>query len=296
MSGGGVDASIPLQAGRGAAQPDPLATIGRFATIQNQINQGQLQQQQLASGKMSLAQQTKQMIAAHLAPLIAQGRIKTTADATDALAGLEHTYKLPTGDAVNEMLGIANRDGSFPDNVATWTAANLHSAENMAPAITPRMNLIDVGGGTLPMTTPAPLLGRQTPTASGPLIEKGYTPSEGLEQQQVPATQADVDASGGSLVLNQPIWKRRVNMVGPNPNPGGNRVPIPSGSLGLGGYPSQKPLDQLGAPYRPAVTPNTRPAPTNVPPGVGWRLMKGPGGPVWVAPDKVTIFQQNGYN
>jgi hypothetical protein len=107
MSGsmtGGVDSSIPLQAGRGVPQPENLlATAGQFANTANALNQlklfpgaQQLQQQAIQSGQIgiqsgqtSLLQQQLQSGYRSMAYLLNKDGPITLNDFTNAAAGYE---------------------------------------------------------------------------------------------------------------------------------------------------------------------------------------------------------------
>src|ERR1700742_811781 len=82
MSGsmtGGVNADIPLQAGRGVQQPNALQQIGQFAATQNLLNSNRLfplQQQQMENqlalfpGQLQQQQQATQGGAVNLSNLV----------------------------------------------------------------------------------------------------------------------------------------------------------------------------------------------------------------------------------
>jgi hypothetical protein len=89
---GGIDPTIPLQAGKGVQQTNPLESIGRFANAANSLNslrlfpgQLQLQQQQVESNATSLAQQHYRAAAQLLTPLLAKDKI--TADDVATVLG-----------------------------------------------------------------------------------------------------------------------------------------------------------------------------------------------------------------
>ena len=96
LTTGGVDASIPLQAGRGVQQFNPLDTIGKFAATQNALNQNrlfpgqlQIQGQTIASNASSLIQQQRQAAYGTMVPLLNKPGLLTPSDATTALGGYE---------------------------------------------------------------------------------------------------------------------------------------------------------------------------------------------------------------
>lgn len=95
---GGLDTSIPLQAGRGVPQTNPLESIGRFANAAQGLNalklfpgQLQLQQQAIQGGATSLAQQQYRAAAGALIPLLAKKPGTITVD--DVATGLGSAEK-----------------------------------------------------------------------------------------------------------------------------------------------------------------------------------------------------------
>ena len=300
-----LDASIPLKAGQGVPPPvNPLQTIGQFAGIQNQLNQAKLFPEILAQQKQKTLNEQRSSAFGLLAPMLALPPEQWTHQMVTDLAAKGEGLGYVTHPILAHLASAPAADGAplyaaLRPLIATQM---LGSGESRLSAVTPQTHFLDVGGQIKPLTVGAAGgLSPGIPTESAPGFEKGYSPEQGLDMKQVPATQADVDASGGKIQLGQSIWKRTTTLVGPNVNPGGTR--IPSGNLGPGTYaPPQKPLTQLGPPYRPPGAPGVNPnAPVQTPPGTaappvpGARLMKGPGGSFWVTPDKVQVFQQNGY-
>lgn len=295
MSGGGVDASIPLKAGAGIPAPvNPLAQVGDFARTLGAINSTKLQGQQLQAGQMSLAQQLRQLAYSHLAPGVADGTIHDESSLTTALGTLEHNYGIPTDGVLRDIVSQTGQGGNFADRLKALTVAGAQAPENAVKAVAPTVSNVDVGGQIITRTTPNAGMPNQGVPTDVAGTTKGYTPGEQLGGIHRPATQADVDA-GRATAIGQDIIVPATNLPasgGYNPGVGGARVPVPPGALGPGGYrPPQRPLTQLGAPYQPPGTA----APGAAAPGTGARLMKGPGGSFMVPPDKVAIFQQNGY-
>jgi len=297
ISPGAIDASIPLRAGQGVTPvQNPLDALGKFSAIQNALNTGQIQKQTIQSNQMSLAQQQKALAYAHILPAVLGGRINNMADLTSYAAGLEH-YGINTQPFLADVAQTVTQGSNFVDNLKAQALAGVQPPEKAAGAVLPMRSERDVGGQIIPYLEGAPgMPGYGNPQQSGPGIERGYTPEQGLQQQSVPATTADVEEAarrGVTIVPGQMILKRTTTMVGPSVNPGGNR--IPPGALGPGGYaPPQRPLDQLGKPYQPTTAPPPTPAAT--PPVPGAKLMRGPDGrPFWVPADKVDLATQNGF-
>ena len=115
LGNGGIDPSIPLQAGKGVMQSNPLATIGQFANTANSLNQlrlfpgqQQLQQQAIQGGATSLAQQNLRAVYGSQIPLLAkpQGTI-TIDDVTTGLASAEHNLGLVTQPVLQDILANA---------------------------------------------------------------------------------------------------------------------------------------------------------------------------------------------
>lgn len=295
MSGGGVDASIPLKAGAGVPAPvNPVTQVGDFARTLGAINSTKLQGQQLQAGQMSLAQQLKQLTLAHLAPGVLDGTIHDEPTLTTALGSIEHNYGIPTNGVLSDIVTQLGQGGTFADRLRGIVVGGTQSPDNAVKAVAPTVSNVDVGGQIITRTTPNAGMPNQGVPTDVAGTTKGYTPGEQLGGIHRPATQADVDA-GRATAIGQDIIVPATNLPasgGYNPGVGGARVPVPPGALGPGGYrPPQRPLTQLGAPYQPPGAA----APGTAAPGTGARLMKGPGGSFMVPADKIAIFQQNGY-
>lgn len=294
-----VDASIPLKAGAG--QANPLQSLGSILDVAGKSNQlklfpgqQQLQQQNIQANQLALAQKLKQTAYQHLAAGVADGSISSPQQVTDALASLEHNYGIATGGVVND---IANLGGSGPDYVSRLkglVTANTQSPEHAVRALAPMPGSLDVGGVIQPTLTPAPgMPGQGVPVPSTAGFEKGFTPGERLGTITRPATQADVDASGGTVTLGQPLMVPATTVpasAGFSPGPGGARVP--AGALGPGGYRAPD-LTRLGPAYAPPGA--AGPAAPGAAPGS--RVMTGPDGRQWTVPAaKVAEFLRNGYH
>jgi hypothetical protein len=95
---GAVDASIPLQAGKGVQQTNPLQTISSFADAMNKINENrlfpgrqQLQSQAIQSGQTSLGQQVNQAAWNFMLPALTEDPSKITPSyLTDMMGRGEH--------------------------------------------------------------------------------------------------------------------------------------------------------------------------------------------------------------
>lgn len=185
---GGVDASIPLRAGQGIGAPlNPLEQIGKFAQVSNLINTGQIQQQTIQANKMSLAQQQKQLAYAHIAPLVAQGRINSMADLTSAAGALEH-YGINTQPFLADVARTVSQDGNFIDNLKMQTVAGMQPPESVGKAIFPGQESVDQGLVSQPFLRGAPgTPGEGVRTAAGPATPLGMSPG----QQGSPVTWTD---------------------------------------------------------------------------------------------------------
>lgn len=298
--------SIPLAAGQGVGAPaNPLDTIGKFASIQNALNQNKmfpgalrLQGQEIQSNQLALAQRLKQTAYQHLAAGVADGSISDIGSATSALASLEHNYGIPTDGVIQDITNLGGNGPDFQSRLKGLVVANTQKPENAVAALAPQPGTVQTGGQIIPTLTPnAGLPGQGVPVPSAPGFEVGYTPGQRLPTITRPATASDV-AADPRLTLGQAITVPATAVPaagGFNPGSGGARVPMAGGNLGSGGYnPPQRPLTQLGPAFRPAGAPAPSAAPTGGSPP-GSRLMKGPGGTFMVPPDKIGLYQQNGY-
>jgi hypothetical protein len=188
LSTGGIDASIPLQAGKGVQQPNPLQTIGEFANAKNAINNlqlfpGQLQQQQQATqnNQVSLAQHINSAGYGALAPLLATpaGGI-THSNFTSALASIEANLGLPTSGIMQDVAKTApTGDGpDFDAKIRSLIASRMQTSPDSAlAAVTPRQGTVDVGPSIQPVniaTAGMPNQGQVTPV--GGAFVKGLGP------------------------------------------------------------------------------------------------------------------------
>ncbi len=280
--GGGVDASIPLQAGKIMQnQPNPLASAGQFADTLGKFNQlklfpGQLtlQQQAITGGGASLAQHLNQVGANAMVPFLSEGA-PTMAQLTNLAGHVEHF-------AGGSTQGIMSQVAAIPDapDSPEWgrkvkaiiaSQAQTNPAESVAQVAGTPVDQ-DVGGLIVSGTkAPAHAGGVITTTSS---VTKGYTPGEQLGGIHRRSTQADVDAGRATQVGEDMIVPQTTLPAsgGYNPGTGGARTAVPPGALGPGAYhPPQRPLTQLGAPYQPPGAPA---APISPPPAAAIQHLK----------------------
>lgn len=277
MSGsiGGVDASIPLQAGRGVQQPNPLQQIGQFAQIQNALNSNRLfpaQQQQLdlanqrsqiglQSDQSGLIQQQRQLGAAALTPLLAKKGPLSLDDITTALAGAEKSGVV-TQPTLADFQGVQITGNPAIDdaNFRAHILANSQPPAAAAGAVTPSQGAADVGPSILPYTTGArgmPDQGVVTPV--GQPLSKGIAPQlvstgagvvptsngqqtgPGISNQLSPAqlatpTQIGIDPKTGAPIMG--TLEQFLGKTGASPLGTGR---FPGALVGPGGAPAAAP-------------------------------------------------------
>lgn len=212
MSGsliGGVDASIPLQAGKGVAQPNPLQTIGEFASAKNALNnlqlfpgalalqggQQTLQGQQIQAGQSNLIQQQRQLGAASLVPLLAKKGPLSLDDVTTALGAAERSGVV-TQPTLADFIGVPLTGNPALDDAAirAHIAANAQAPANAAAQVTNQPGSpVDTGTAVQP-TVVAP--------AGSP--NAGQTSVAGAPVQTYPSRQAQ---------LGQVQWKDSAGVV-----------------------------------------------------------------------------------
>jgi hypothetical protein len=124
MAGGGVNSAIPLEAGQGVPQTNPLASAGQLVGTLQGINalklfpgQMQLQQQQIQGGAASLA--------AHLNQVGANAMIPALADPNLTMAKLTHYAGAAEGVANGTTQGILGQVAAipFPPDTPQWAQA-----------------------------------------------------------------------------------------------------------------------------------------------------------------------------
>lgn len=289
MSGGlgslAADASIPLKAGAGVTPFNPLQSAGQFADTLGKFNElqmfpgkQQLQQQAINGGALDLARAHNTAAAAWMAPFLAlPPEQQTRANLTD-MAARGEAAGIATGTFLNSVANVNGEDGpAFGAGVAPHIIARAQPAEKAVGAISPTPGTMTVGGQIIPTLTAAPgMAGQGVPNQSAPGFQLGYTPSEQLGTVTRPATQADVDQSGGKVSLGQPLMVPATTVpatAGFNPGPGGAR--IAPGALGPGGY-HPPDLTRLGPAYQaPGASAGA---------AGGSRVMTGPDGKKWTIP------------
>ena len=150
MSGtGGVDASIPLQAGRGTTQPEnPLQALGNVANTANALNQlklfpgqQQLQQQAVQGGAVAIANQINQAAWRAMVPTVLGNRDGfTLSDLTSAAGSAENNLHIPTQGIVSDVASL-----SQTPNTPEWRQAVIARAAAMSQ---------ETGAGAVAQVTP----------------------------------------------------------------------------------------------------------------------------------------------
>lgn len=292
MGGFGVDSSIPLRAGTGAgAQANPLASVGDFARTLAAINATKLQGQQLQSGQMSLAQQTKQLTLSHIAAGVADGTIKDEASLTTALGSLEHNFGIPTNGVLADIVTQLGQGGTFADRLKGIVAAGTQAPENAVRAIAPIQSTLTEGLVNQPMLTGAPgTAGQGIRTPAGAPAQLGASP----ETQGQPVSWKDPSGAehyGTFAQYNQALGNGQVN---------GPAVPTPRASppptVPSFGNPGGRYTDTPTQPGNPALRNAPAGAPAANAPASGSRVMTGPDGKMWTVPaDKIAAATAAGY-
>lgn len=200
MSGsmqGGVDASIPLQAGRGVQQPNPLQQIGQFAQAANGLNslklfpgQQQLQQgeitrqgQAIQGGSVDLQTKINQAAYGSLVPLLGSKGPITHDMLTSAAASGEKNLGLPMNGVLQHLVDNPMGDGpDFDAMVRARIAAGAQPYAQAASQVTPQVGpAIDVGPSIQPTVAgPAgsPAGGAGVIAPAGGTFGKGLSPGE----------------------------------------------------------------------------------------------------------------------
>ncbi len=257
-SQGGIDYSIPLRAGQGVAQPNPLQAVGQFAAAQNAINQAKLfpliqQQHELAAQQealkygLSAYQALQSRIATHLGDagdINPRNLMRDGVDwATDLNAAFPNRPPIQMSQVVSMLSrlpmpdsGVDWRDPKYQatlrDSLRTAYANTLGPLERLGH-LTDHTIMVDQGSTVQPALQGGLLSGRAGEIRPvGAPIEKGLTPSELGTQETRPATEADV-AANPNLKLNQPLLVPRGHLLGQqnynrlvNPAPiGGSALP-----------------------------------------------------------------------
>lgn len=265
MSGtGGIDASIPLQAGRGVQQPNPLQTISQFAGIQNALNQNknfplvqqgmqianQRAQLGLQSDQSSLINQQRQLGYASLAPLLAKKGPLTLDDITSGLAGFEKSGGV-SAPVLNEMQHIQLTGDPAADdaNFRAHILANAQPANAAAGAVTPGVSTVDTGTGIQPVTvgarglpgqgaiTPAGAPVQVYPSRTTQLQPVTWKNGQGVDQQGTMADWAHAHDMDSSIGPATPVG----GGAAPSSIPG-NGAYVPKGAPGASGAAPSGPI------------------------------------------------------
>lgn len=254
MSGsiGGIDASIPLQAGKGVQQPNPLQTIGQFAQTASALNNlklfpGQLQQQQQTtqSNQSALINQQRQLGYSALAPILAKKGPISLDDLTTALAGAEKSGVV-TQPVLSELSSVPlSGDPAVDDaNFRAHILANSQPAASAAAAVTPSQTNVDVGPAIQQYTVGARGMPDQgVPTSVGAPITKGIGP------QFVNTGAGLVSTNNGAPTGTNPI----ANQMSPAQLATPTQIGVDSKGAPIMGTLGQF-LDKAGAPQSPLGT------------------------------------------
>ena len=271
MSGsiGGVDSSIPLQAGRGVPGPvNPLEALGQFAGIQNALNKAklspgelELQGQAIRGGNLTLAQKTRQAAYQALAPLLI-GDTPITHDSVLSRLGAMEKSGLPTDAIVRDMSAASLGDGpQFHNFMRTNIASGMHgSSESALAATQPNTQLMNMGGYVMPGNfapagAPRPGVlsfpgGGATMTLS-PGEQNAATEIPGPGGSRISVTGSGIAQQGGNQHLLPPGYTGRLpaallprngNTPGLAPPTPASEIPSPPGVLGK----TQTPAEQAG--------------------------------------------------
>ncbi len=254
MSGsGGINSSIPLQAGQGITQPiNPLATYGQYQQLQagrNQLQQQQnelsmfpgqqqLQQQAVQGGALGLAQKTNQAAYSMLAPYLADPSM-THDKLTTALAGIE-AAGIPTGGVIADFQkSLPGGDGpGFNQAFRTTVGARMLTDPNaQLQAVAGAPTSINTGPAIQPGMTGG-ILSRQPGafSPSGGAVQLGLSPEGATTPTQVGITPqgAPIMGTRQQFINNtggQPLGTGRLPTALLNPNRPGVAAP---GSIGAG--------------------------------------------------------------
>lgn len=252
--GGGVDSSIPLQAGRGVgAQVNPLQSIGQFADTMGKINnlklfpgQLQLQQQAVQGGGATVAQHLNQVGANAMVPALSDPNL-TMETLTHYAGAAEGIHGGITHGVMGQVAALP-----FAPDTPQWQTAVKGIIASQAQT-DPNASVSQVAGTPVDISTANGVNSgvRQPAYAGGGVTAASITPM-GTAPQVIhrPATADDV-AKNPTLTVGQDI-------IAPYPGTGGGPP------MGPGGYRAPD-LTRLGAPYRPPGAPATAvPPPTAV--------------------------------
>ena len=265
LSNGGVNSSIPLQAGRGVQQPNPLQQIGQFANTVNALNQAKmfpgalalqggqqtLQDQEIQSGHIGLQQRFNQAVANSMVPLLQSGQPFTHSNTTAAL-GRAEGLGLATNGWTAYIAAAPQGDGPAYDSyIRNGIVAFSQPAGQAVAAVSPGQQNIDVGTAIQPVLKGAPGTANQGQILQAPGAVQTY-PSRAAQLQQVTwkdqngvehfGTNADwATARGQNSLISAPV---PVGSAGTQPpaQPPGQSI------LGTGHYPAAAPGTSMSGP------------------------------------------------
>jgi len=260
MSGsilGGVDASIPLQAGRNVTPAEnPLQMLGNVANTANSINQlrlfpgqMQLQQQAVQGGQVSLAQRINQAGYESLAPLLAMPAGGITHSAfTTALGSAEANLGLPMNGILNDVMATApDGDGpAFDAKIRALIASRAQTApESAVGEVTPRTGpIVSTGQTQIPTTVaPAGLPNAGQISSYGATVPQYLSPSELAAQVGRPATPqeaAQLGVPAGTQITETMLQRLQ--------SQGAGALAGPAGVIGVNG-----PVSPAAPPRLPAL-------------------------------------------
>ena len=210
MSGsiGGIDASIPLQVGKGVPAPaNPLEMLGNFANIQNALNRNklfpgeqELQAQSIEKGGIGNKNLTNQTVYTRLTPLLAlpEGGI-THSNLTSMLASVERNGGLPTNGVLQHIMEAGPKgDGpEFDKFIRSMVATQSQSPEGALRAVAPVASTMNNGQEIIPGTVDASFGAK--PGAfrpAGAPIQTFLTPQNLATQVEVPYTAEELAKYG----------------------------------------------------------------------------------------------------
>lgn len=231
----GFDPTIPLRAGQGVQQPNPLAMVGQYAQTANALNalklfpgQQQLQQQQIQSNATSLVQQRRQAAYGSMVPLLGQQGQITDGDVVRALGGYEAAGGVSQPVLAELQQGAPGDPAAYDAWIRAKIAANSQTdSANAVRMVTPTTVPTAVGNRIVPLNYGAP--GAPVPGAmTQPPGSQGLTLSPGEAAQRVPA---GVDPVTGAT-LSAPLATVTPSSISGLPmGPGRNPYNVPPALL-----------------------------------------------------------------
>lgn len=186
IGGPGFDPTIPLRAGQGVPQFNPLSQAREFAETLNAFNRNemfpgalQMQKQQIESNKTALTQQIRQAGYSSLVSLLGNKGPLTPLDTVRALGAFERAG----GNSQPILRELTHEAPSDPVQYDAWLRARIASNSQTDPAsavrmVTPRGFMEDRGVGPQPFTEAppgSPAGGAGVASPAGPIYTR--TPS-----------------------------------------------------------------------------------------------------------------------